>query len=244
MRCDYNVKRCLGGLTTITYIACFVWILHANNVLAQSQEPTVKNDANRRDLHDDHLPSSECLDYDFGLLTDADGNLCNFYTSNTGLCGTKDTPQFHAGSMCCACGGGSSATPPPIPAPTPIGGQCQDYDFGLMTDADGNLCNFYTSNTGLCGTRDTLQFHASSMCCACGGGSSAQCHDFDFNLETDADGNRCNYYASNTGLCGTRDTPQFHANSMCCACGGGSSSQCLDYDYGGSITDTDGNYCD
>jgi len=42
---------------------------------------------------------------------------------------------------------------------------------------------------------------------------------------TDSDGDGCNYYATSTGECGNHDDEDFFATEMCCACGGGSSSQ-------------------
>ena len=45
---------------------------------------------------------------------------------------------------------------------------------------------------------------------------------FDSNLiYGDRAGDKCDWYATRTDLCGTYDTEEFKANEMCCVCGGG-----------------------
>ena len=61
-----------------------------------------------------------------------------------------------------------------------------------------------------------------------GSGGGTQCTDT-ANGAQDQDGNDCGYYTSHPGDCGGLDDADFQAQSMCCGCGGGSSSHgCVD----------------
>ena len=50
-----------------------------------------------------------------------------------------------------------------------ISGTCIDTDDG-KTDKDGDGCEYYDDWPGDCGSYDDLDFTATSVCCACGGG--------------------------------------------------------------------------
>ena len=81
---------------------------------------------------------------------------------------------------------------------------------------------------------DTIEFTASEMCLACGGGQAVEdtwymtqemnqeCDDSMWNDRTDRDGDGCSAYTINPGWCGGGyDDDDFSSNEMCCACGGG-----------------------
>ena len=48
---------------------------------------------------------------------------------------------------------------------------CADKAYGA-TDSGGDSCDWYINREGSCGAYDSETFHASSMCCACGGGET------------------------------------------------------------------------
>jgi len=50
---------------------------------------------------------------------------------------------------------------------------CRDTDNGLIKDAQNDFCLWYYDFEDKCGQHDTLEFKASELCCACGGGSKA-----------------------------------------------------------------------
>ena len=127
--------------------------------------------------------------------------------------------------------------------------ECEDTDYG-NADAYGDDCSDYTRNANTCSgtscwcyksyTWDTSRFSAATMCCACGGGRSSDpspspspppppspmppppaCVDTDHGA-TDTYRTGCSVYYTHPSYCGTRyDDQDFTANSMCCACGGG-----------------------
>ena len=69
----------------------------------------------------------------------------------------------------------------------------------------------------MCGDFDTLTFHASTDCCACGGGTSevAVCED---SARLDSFGDNCAWYAANPNSCGNFDHEFFTAAIDCCVC--------------------------
>lgn len=70
---------------------------------------------------------------------------------------------------------------------------------------------------------DDSDFEAEELCCACGGGTTAEadvCFNTNFG-ETDGDGFDCSWYDANPQDCGGFDTDDFEAEVMCCSCGGG-----------------------
>ena len=83
------------------------------------------------------------------------------------------------------------------------------------TDTFGDTCDWYTSNTELCGEYDDGDFTASELCAACG--APATCVDGD---GTDAAGDGCWWYDSNPETCGDYDSDTFSASLTCCACQG------------------------
>ena len=50
----------------------------------------------------------------------------------------------------------------------------------------------------------------------------------------DSSGNGCDWYTSSQDSCGAFDDDDFDANKMCCACGGGTSTDL--YEYGEEVT--------
>ena len=128
-------------------------------------------------------------------------------------------------------------------------GACEDTDNG-NTDSYGDDCADYTSNADSCSgsscwcsrsyTWDTSYFSGATMCCACGGGAAVvpspspppppspspppACLDTDHGA-LDAYNTGCSVYYDSTHWCGTSyDDWDFTANSMCCACGGGTTA--------------------
>ena len=122
---------------------------------------------------------------------------------------------------------------------------------GIFTDSGGDYCTWYDMNSIACGNYDDNDFTASSVCCACGGGSTnveeAVCENTE-GLERDSGGDACIWYDSNPGSCGNHDTEFFFANKMCCACNGGSTATespptiCMDTTPEGR-TDSTGDTC-
>ena len=48
---------------------------------------------------------------------------------------------------------------------------CVDKTYGAV-DSGGDSCDWYINYQSYCGSYDTETFHASSMCCTCGGGET------------------------------------------------------------------------
>lgn len=105
---------------------------------------------------------------------------------------------------------------------------CADTD-NTARGLDGNGCgHYYWKQSVAYGTGCTGQelgnFNASRMCCACGGGEAKAggpwCFEAD-DTTADSRGNLCQWYYSDPLQCGRYDTASFHANTSCCACGGG-----------------------
>lgn len=108
---------------------------------------------------------------------------------------------------------------------TNLAEECFDTNINNASDTGGDYCDWYWNNPDRCGAYDDNDFTASSLCCACGGGSSnvteAVCEDTnDGYLDGGNDG--CDWYILNPSSCGMHDTDFFFANKQCCACGGGS----------------------
>jgi hypothetical protein len=101
-----------------------------------------------------------------------------------------------------------------------------------VADVDGDTCSsFYDSNPDGCGNYDTEEFIAARDCCVCGGGSTGNYSDWDYDYEvcendesiSDIDGDTCSsYYDANPEGCGEYDTEDFIAARECCVCSGGS----------------------
>merc|ERR1719223_1392235 len=116
---------------------------------------------------------------------------------------------------------------------------------GDASDADGDVCRQYTIFPEWCRQSmfDDDDFTSSEMCCACGGGASGEatggvgtgqvessppdapsaCADTD-GTASDRDGDFCWAYADHPQWCGGFDDSDFTSTSMCCECGGGTSS--------------------
>ena len=182
-----------------------------------------------------NLHTQECYSTDFyGGDTGGDG--CGWYDSYPGSCGSYDTDNFWANSMCCACNGGLTWT-------TETAG-CTDNNTSWYGDATGDGCEWYDSYPSTCGQYDTYEFYADSMCCSCGGGWLAavnltHCDDDNTSWFGDATGDGCEWYDSYPSTCGSYDTYEFYADSMCCSCGGGAC-----HDSNGSGRDAGGDGCE
>ena len=48
----------------------------------------------------------------------------------------------------------------------------------MATDYQGAGCSFYDANPWACGWHDDHDFHAATVCCACGGGEGQGNHPF------------------------------------------------------------------
>jgi len=97
-----------------------------------------------------------------------------------------------------------------------LAGECFNTDRGT-TDSGGDDCYWYNPTvTGYCGTYDTEDFFAKSMCCECGGGLTYDCLDTNTdsygNLLGDSSGDGCGWYGyPNEGYCGLYDHGEFDA---------------------------------
>lgn len=94
---------------------------------------------------------------------------------------------------------------------------------GDATDEWGNSCQAYTEYPTTCGAGDNPNFVASDLCCACGGGSTADQKDCEDTNDgaLDSDGFSCIWYDNDPSACGQYDTSTFISAQMCCSCGGG-----------------------
>jgi hypothetical protein len=85
---------------------------------------------------------------------------------------------------------------------------CFDTE-GDFRDSGNDSCTWYDTSSHACGAYDDNDFTASSVCCACGGGSTnveeAVCENT-HGLEADSGGDGCVWYDSNPGSCGNHDT--------------------------------------
>ena len=227
-----------------------------------------------------NLMSAHCDDTNTSYYGDATGDGCSWYDSYPSTCGSYDTWEFYANSMCCSCGGGSCHDSNGSAADWGgdgcdwyVGNEeycglyndsdfiagdmccacstdyalnlqssaCYDTNFGIG-DTTGDGCDWYAANDGHCGGHDTWEFSSNSMCCSCGGGIDAQaphCDDNNTSWYGDATGDGCEWYDSYPSTCGSYDTYEFYANSMCCSCGGGVCD-----DSNGSAADWGGDGCD
>ena len=182
------------------------------------------------------------------------GDDCEWYTSNTDSCGAYDDSDFEAAEACCACGRGSGS-------PT-YDDDC--VDNLSVSDAYGDDCSWYSNNVDSCGAYDDSDFEAAEACCACRENTYDEPtypdyddydYDYDYqcqddNSTTDAYGDDCEWYSSNTDSCGDYDDSDFSAADACCACGGGlgyggggssSSGECVD---DATAVDSYGDGCD
>jgi len=92
-----------------------------------------------------------------------------------------------------------------------------------VTDSQDHTCEYYTSNSIMCGTLDDDDFSATEMCCGCGGGNA--CVNSDVSSTGDPYGDGCDVYRKE--WCGGQyDDEDFSADSMCCICGGGAAEFC------------------
>ena len=108
--------------------------------------------------------------------------------------------------------------------------QEQEGEFAVCANTEenerdewGNDCTMYENFPNMCGTGDTDDFVSGELCCACGGGSTADqqtCEDTNGDA-LDDDGFGCNWYANSPEDCGNFDNSDFVAAEMCCGCGGG-----------------------
>ena len=119
-----------------------------------------------------------------------------------------------------------------LPRPSSI---CVNTDNSTV-NANGHSCyrlNWLYDNgesqTVCQSTSDTSVFTASTMCCACGGGTSwtggiypgeveVRCEDAS-SVHVDSQNQSCTNY--NSSRCESYDTATFNSSSMCCECGGG-----------------------
>jgi len=86
-----------------------------------------------------------------------------------------------------------------------------------LKDKEGNGCSWYEKKPKYCGSYDTKEFQANTMCCVCKAGARETCTDTD-NGEKDKSGRGCSEYQRS--WCGTLDTDTFNSWEMCCACNG------------------------
>ena len=97
---------------------------------------------------------------------DRGGDDCDWYDDRFGSCGSYDDDDFTASVHCCGCGGGQTVTVPVSEA------VCEDTD-GEARDGGNDSCSWYVMYPDSCGAYDDEDFTASSMCCACNGGSTS-----------------------------------------------------------------------
>ena len=66
---------------------------------------------------------------------------------------------------------------PPISNDPSVYGECLDSNYNSsgveLSDSYGDPCSDYIGNTNWCGRYDTSVFRSMEMCCACGGGQTA-----------------------------------------------------------------------
>lgn len=99
---------------------------------------------------------------------------------------------------------------------------CRDIE-GDARDSGNDTCQWYSRNADdVCDWYNDDDFISSVLCCACGGGVPSTCEDTT-NGVTDSYGDTCEWYAigTNSLQCGRYDNDDFVADSMCCACEGG-----------------------
>ena len=92
-----------------------------------------------------------------------------------------------------------------------------------MKDANDAQCSYtlIASDSDLTIT-EVVQYEEYSLTYVGSSGSSS-CSDTSYGA-TDDGGDACTWYDSNQSDCGNYDDTDFFANTMCCACGGGSST--------------------
>jgi hypothetical protein len=151
--------------------------------------------------------AGECSSTDRSAA-DSGGDNCSWYTSDrTGYCGSYDTEEFFANSMCCECGGGVTYD---------CADTNTDWYGNFLGDSTGDGCDWYEGRDS-CGWYNYGEFDAQDMCCTCGGGLDLCTEGINATVG-DSFGDTCDWYAVNEGWCGYYDTDSFKADNQCCAC--------------------------
>jgi len=117
--------------------------------------------------------------------------------------------------------------------------ECVNDDSVRDGSIYGYTCSelYNTTTTGpaaeyYCGGYDTDDFVSAEMCCLCGGGSTNDVMEEEWDMEeecvnddsvADSYGDTCSGYYTDESACGSYDTDDFVSAEMCCVCGGGSS---------------------
>ena len=174
---------------------------------------------------------------------DAQNRSCVAYNAST--CGLYDTPNFNSSELCCVCGGGVSMPyVDTISSVNSEGHTCFDISQLYMRGFDEICTTIF----------DTIDFTASDMCTACGGGQELHrdtfyqtpgegtCDDSMWNDRKNRMLETCDDY--NPSYCVTstpsQDDSDFTASEMCCACGGGEIVNppiCVDSSFGALNSD-------
>ena len=177
---------------------------------------------------DEVLTEYTCSNLDNGAV-DSGFDDCSWYDNHQGSCGEYDDDDFIADRMCCACVESNANEE-----------SCIHSSYGALDSRDDS-CVWYATHEASCGDFDDDDFVASVMCCQCGGGitrtgdASAVGTCFSTSHGAgDSSENGCYWYTSSQDSCGAFDDDDFVASEMCCACGGGTSTDV--YEYGEEVT--------
>ena len=124
----------------------------------------------------------------------------------------------------CLCESGETPSPSVTPSPTPLtcGVVYEGADDASIGEGWSDTGITYASGYGYihgsCESHDNYYYYSSGYY------SSGNCVDTANGAEDDY-GDGCEWYDSNSWGCGGYDDSDFDSNSMCCACGGGYTSE-------------------
>eukprot|EP00964_Phaeocystis_antarctica_P104794 scaffold69889_cov63-Phaeocystis_antarctica.AAC.1 len=193
-----------------------------------------------------------CVDLDNGAV-DPYNDACSDYIGNTHWCTNYDDDDFTSGTMCCACDGGEERAAPTqcLAQAGREAGRDNSWRCGahvMQTCPEGRCCSRWGwcgSTASYCEVSRGTQVAYSNGANACtppppsappspyGPPPSPPCTNTD-NGATDPYSDACSSvtdalgvtnpgYDANTHWCANYDDDDFTSNTMCCACGGGTS---------------------
>ena len=172
---------------------------------------TIKYDSTDYGDYEDYT----CTDLDDGTVTNSYGETCAYYSQDgyEAECPYMDTDTFVASDLCCACGGGHTTTCT-LSAGMLTSTFATDYPWMQWTESLNSLASAQ------------IRVDPSMLEATCVDGDSGEVDSNTGASSNDGSGNTCAYYSlsGNSGDCGSFDDGDFVAATLCCACGGGTTT--------------------
>ena len=124
---------------------------------------------------------SLCVNTQFEARDTRVKNCHNGNYDSGNICGLYDDVDFTANQMCCDCGGGFRWDQGSLDEEWDASAEyCYDDTGNGQLDSYGDGCSVvFIDGESICTGYDDVDFTASEMCCACGGGETRICENTD-----------------------------------------------------------------